>query len=59
MIAEVPTLVAAVNDDGVISETTFVEVIQHAAEVVVHALHTAEVILDVALVLPFHEFLAL
>ena len=59
MIAEVPTLIAAVNDDGVLGETAFVEVIEHAAEIVVHALHTTEVILDVALVLPFHEFLAL
>ena len=59
MIAEVPTLIAAINDDGVLGETAFVEVIEHAAEIVIHALHTAKVILYVALVFPFHELLSL
>ena len=58
MLAEVETLVRRVDDDGVVGEAFGLEVLQHAADVVVHRLHGREVVVHVALVAPADELLA-
>ena len=58
MIAEEEALVGVVDDDGVVGEALLVEVVEHAADVVIDGLDAAEVVLDVDLVSPFAEGVA-
>ncbi len=57
-VAEIPTVVSGVDDDGVFGETACFEVIEDFANAVVHALHAGEVVAHVFLVLPLHQFFA-
>ena len=57
-VAEIPAVVRGVDDDGVLREARLVEVVEHTAHAVVHALHAGEVVLHVTLVFPLREFLA-
>ena len=59
MLAEVPALVGRVDDNRIFGEAGVVEVLEHAADVVVHRLHAAQIILDVTLVHPLDLGLAL
>ena len=59
MFAKVKALVGAVDDHGVFREAGFLQVIEHAADIIVHRCNAAQVILDVTLVLPAHKFFAL
>ena len=59
MFTHVPTLIGAVDDDGVLGETALVEEGEYATDVVVDRCHAAQVVLRIALVLPAHEILAL
>ena len=58
VIAEIEALVGVVDDDGVLGEAGLVEIVEHAAEVLVDGSDAAEVVLDVALVAPADEILA-
>ena len=58
VFAEIPTLIGGVDDDGVVGESGFIEIIEDFTDAVVDGLHAAEVVFDVALVFPLHEFLA-
>ena len=57
-VAEIPTVVGAVDHDGVFRESGAVEVVEDFADAVVDALHAGEVVLHVALVFPADEFFA-
>jgi hypothetical protein len=57
-VAEIPTVVGAVDHDGVFREAGAVEVVEDFADGVVDALHAGEVVLHVALIFPFHEVAA-
>ena len=57
-IAEIPAVIRRVEDNRILRETGAVEIIQHAADAVIHALHAGEVVLHVALVFPLGQFLA-
>ena len=57
-VAEIPAVVGGVDDDGVFREAGLVEVIEHLAHAIIHALHAGEVVVHVALVFPLHEFFA-
>ncbi len=59
VLAEVPALVGAVDDEGVFCQACLVEIIQHASDVVVDRRDAAEVVLDVALIFPINQVVAL
>ena len=56
VIAQEKALVRCVNDDGVVGEAFFVEIVEHAPDIVVDRGHTAQVVFYVALVFPFFIF---
>ena len=58
VVAEEEALVAGVDHDRVAAQAGLVEVVEHAADVVVHRLHAGEVVLHVALVLPARQRVA-
>ena len=58
MIAEEEALIGVVDDDGVVGDFVFVEVIEDAADVVIDGLNAAEIILDVDLIGPFAQGVA-
>ena len=55
---KIKTLVGRVDDDRVLGQAALVEVIEQAADVLIHGRHATQVILDVPLVLPMGQFLA-
>ena len=59
VLAQVEALVGRVDDDGVVGQPLVVEELQQAADPLVDGLDAAEVVVEVAVVLPAHEVLAL
>ncbi len=59
VLSEIETLVGTVDHDGVLVQSLLFQVGQHAAHVVVHRGDATQVILDVTLVLPANQILAL
>ena len=59
MLAQIEALVGRVDDDGILGEALLLEILQHAADVVVHGLHGREVVMHVALIAPADEVLTL
>ncbi len=57
MLSEVKALVGAVDDDGVLFQSRFLEIGKHASDPVVHRSDAAEVVFDIALVFPAHQLL--
>ena len=58
MLSEEEALIAGEDDERVFRQTFFVEVIQNAADVFIHTLHTGQIVVHVSLVAPLHELLA-
>ena len=55
MLAQIEALVGRVDDDGILSEAFGLEILQHAADVIVHGLNGGEVVVHVALIAPADE----
>ena len=58
VFAEEKTLVGRIDDDGVGGEAGVVEVFQDAADIVIHALDAAEIVVHEAVVFPFGQRVA-
>ena len=56
MIAEVESLIRAVNDDGVFGEAAGFEFVENNSNAFVHGANGAQVVFEVALVLPLENF---
>ena len=56
VVAQEKALVRCVDDYGVVGETFFIEIVEHAPDIVIDRGHTAQVVFDVALVFPFFIF---
>ena len=52
MFAEIKSLVRGIDNDGVLGQAGFVEIIQQLPDTFIHGTDAAEVVLDVALVFP-------
>ena len=59
MLAEVEALIRRVDHDGIAGQARLVEVVEHSPDVVVDRGDAAEVVLDVALILPADQVVAL
>ena len=59
VFAHVEPLVGAVDDDGVLRQPVFIQILQDAPDAVVHRLDAPQVVLQIALVLPAYEVLSL
>jgi len=57
VLAEVEALIRGVDDDGVFSLAAFVEIVEHATDVLIDGADTGEVVLEVTLVFPLREIL--
>ena len=57
MLSEVKALIGGVNDDRILSESIFVEVVEHSAHAFIDCFHGGKVVLHVALVFPAHDVL--
>ena len=59
MIPEVETLVRGIDDNGVVTEAKGIELLHQAAHAFIHPTHAAQVVLDVALIIPMRARLAI
>ena len=57
VFAQIPALVGRVDDDGVVGQAGFVEVVEHATDAVIDALDAAQVVFHVALIFPPDDLL--
>ena len=59
VFTEVEALVGGIDHDGVLGEALVLEILQHAADVIIDRLHGGQVVVHVALIAPADEILAL
>ena len=59
VLAEVETLVGRVDDDGVVRQPGFVEVVENPAEIRINGSNAAQVVLEITLILPANQIFAL